>query len=103
MEQEFVVKFVSEGTFDMSPDIDKILGVMGCDGFNNRYLGSVKAVAEKVDGKIVKQKLVWGEDNDPKFNETHMRNATVLLGALVNAVDVHREPSDGTIKYVIKR
>lgn len=103
MEEEFVVKSHSEGTVPVTADITRILSTMGCLGFNERNLGSVKAVVEKVDGKITKQKLVWAEDNDPKFNESQLRNANELLSAAIKAVEGAGDPSDIYVKFVTKK
>lgn len=103
MEEEFVVKTVSEGNTIITADINEILKAMGCASFNNQYIGSVKAVVEKSGGRITKQRLVWGEDNDPKFNESVQRSADQLLAATVKAVEGGGDPGEAVIKFVVKK
>jgi len=103
MEEEFIVKFVNLGTVVPNEDINQILNTMSCEGFAGRYLGWVKADVEKSGGRITKQRLVWGPDNDPKFNETQNKNATTLLAAVVKAVEGGGDPTEGIIKFVVKK
>lgn len=103
MEEEFIVKSNSEGTVPVTTDITQTLSTMGCQGFNERYLGSVKAVVEKSGGRLTKQKLVWAEENDPKFNESQSKNADLLLAAATKAVEGGGDPSDIIVKFVVKK
>ena len=103
MEELLEVRAVGEGTIAIDRDINGVLSTMGCQGFNERYLGSVKAVVEKSGGKITKQRLVWGDDNDPKFNETQSKNATALLGAVVKAVEGGGDPAEMIVKFVVRK
>jgi hypothetical protein len=103
MEEEFVVKSSGEGSLPMTKEIDAVLSTMGCQGFNDRAVGSVKVVVEKEGGKITKQRLVWGEDNDPAFNAAQQRSADLLLATAVKAVEGGGDPSDLIIKFVVKK
>ena len=102
MEEEFNVKTLREGNVKTNQDIESILNVMACEGFNNRYLGVVAAVVEKTDGRITKQKLNWGEANDPNFNKAQQKNADALLAATVKAVEGGGDPSEMKVKFVVK-
>ncbi|MBI3136721.1 MAG: hypothetical protein HYZ14_18755 [Bacteroidetes bacterium] len=103
MEELFEVRAAGEGTVAVGTEINTILSSMGCQGFNERYLGVVKAVVEKAEGRITKQKLVWGEENDPKFNESQQKNATALLGAAIKAVEGGGDPAELVVKFVVRK
>lgn len=103
MEEEFLVKSVSEGTTPSTREVTEILKAMGCASFNNQYLGSLKVVVEKLDGRITKQRLVWGEENDPKFNESAQKSADALLASAVKAVEGGGDPGELTVKFVVKK
>lgn len=102
MEEEFNIRTLREGTAKSTPDIEAIFNAMGGDGFRTRYLGTVAAVVEKSGGRITKQRLNWGDDNDPKFNETHQKNADALLAATVKAVEGGGDPTDLRTKFTTK-
>jgi hypothetical protein len=103
MEELIEVRATGEGTVPVDREINTVLSSMGCLGFNERYLGTVKAVVEKVGGRITKQKLVWGDDNDPKFNQTQEKNAAALLGATVKAVEAGGDPAELLVRFVVKK
>ena len=103
MEEAIEVRASGEGTVAVDREINTILSTMGCLGFNERYTGTVKAVVEKAGGRITKQKLVWGDENDPKFNETQEKNATLLLGAAVKAVEGGGDPADLMVKFIVRK
>lgn len=104
MEEEFIVKTMSDGGVVPTADIKQIMNTMGCLGFNTQATGSVKVVVEKNEGRITKQRLVWGDDNDPKFNESQQRNADALLAAAIKAVEASgTEPSEAILKFVVKK
>ena len=103
MEEEFIVKTVAEGTTRTSQDIELVLSTMGGQSFKDRYCGSVAAVVEKVGGVITKQRIRWGEENDPNFNAAQQRNADSLLAATVKAVEGGGDPSELVVKFVVKK
>lgn len=102
MEEEFIIRTLREGSVKSTPEIEDILNVMGCETLKSRFLGSVAAVVEKADGRITKQRLNWGADNNPKFNESNQRNADLLLQATVKAVEGGNDPSEMRIRFVAK-
>lgn len=103
MEELFEVRATGDGTVEIDQSINQVLSTMGCVGFNVRSLGTVKAVVEKIDGKITKQRLVWGEENDPRFNEAQSKNASALLDAVTRAVQAGGEPAELVVKFVVKK
>ena len=104
MEEEFAVRTSREGTIDTNIEIEDTLNIMGGQGFKDRYCGTVAAVVEKSGGRITKQRLNWGEENDPKFNDAQMRNATVLLAAAVKALETSGgDPSELRVKFIVKK
>lgn len=102
MEEEFIVKTHVEGTARPTEDIKQIFKSMGCQGFNDGYLGTVAAVVEIENGVITKQRLNWGADNDPKFNSTQQKNADALLAAAVKAAQGGGDPSEIKVKFIVK-
>jgi hypothetical protein len=104
MEEEFIVKRGLEGNVKITSDCETICNTMGCQSFNDRYLGSVAAVVEMEAGIITRQRLNWGVDNDPNFNRAQQKNADALLAAVVKAVQAGGvDPADMKIKLIVKK
>ena len=102
MEEEFIVKTHVEGTARATEDMNQIFKAMGCQGFNDGFLGTVAAVVEIEGGRITKQKLNWGADNDPKFNSAQQKTADALLEAATKAAQGGGDPSEIKAKFVVK-
>lgn len=102
MERDFTVRSHREGTVDTTPDMELVISNMGCNGFNKRALGTVTIVVEKVDGAITKQKIKWGVDNEPVFNETQTKDADALLAGAVKQVDGGGENGEIRIRIATK-
>lgn len=103
MEQEFIVKRGIEGNVKISSECETICSTMGCQSFNDRYLGAVTAVVEMEAGVITKQRLNWAVENDPNFNRAQQKNADALLAAAVKAVQAGGvDPADLRIRVVAK-
>jgi hypothetical protein len=103
MDVNYIVRTHREGTIDSTPSIEATLNKMGKANLDTRLLGSVVAIVEKVDGRITKQKLRWGSDNDPKFNSSMNELATVLLADTVKASEGGGDTNDLRVKYVGKK
>ncbi|MCB9223686.1 MAG: hypothetical protein H6582_05855 [Crocinitomicaceae bacterium] len=104
MELDFDVNTHREGTIDTNDTIESIINKMACDCFTNRITGSVVAVVEKTGGEITKNKLKWGEDNDPKFQSILQRNAdTLLLEVLSRVKGGGNDPEELRVKIVVKK
>lgn len=99
-EQNFDVVTHREGTMRTDPSIEAIVTRMGIQSFNDRELGAVAAVVEKVAGKITKEKLNWKEGSSVKFQENQRVNAEALLAACVKLVNGNGD--DGEIKVKVK-
>lgn len=82
--------------------METIISGMGCTSFKNRALGSVVVIVEKVAGKITKEKVKWGEGNDPLFNESQSRDANALLPLAVKQVNGGGDDGEIRIKLVAK-
>ncbi|MFT4599922.1 MAG: hypothetical protein ACI857_000089 [Arenicella sp.] len=103
MDINYIVRTHREGTIDSTPEIETRLTSMGCDILRTRTLGSVVAIVEKEAGIITKQKLRWGEDNDPKFQGIVQADADLLLADAVRASTGGGEDNDIRLKIVGKR
>lgn len=103
MDENYIVRTHREGTIESTAGIEATLTKMGKDILDTRLLGSVVAIVEKVDGRISKQKLRWGEDNDPKFNTSMNELATVLLADTVKASEGGGDNNDLRVKVVGKK
>lgn len=102
MEEEFIVKTLVEGTAKTTEDITRIFKAMGCQGFNDGYLGTVAAVVEIEGGVITKKRLNWGSENDPKFNSAQQKNADALLEAAIKAAQGGGDPCEFKVKFVVR-
>jgi hypothetical protein len=104
MEEEFVVKRAYEGNVKLTPDIESVCNTMGCQAFNERYLGAVAAVVEMTGGVITKQRLNWAAENDPNFNRAQQKNADLLLASAVKAVQAGGvDPADLRVKIIVRK
>jgi hypothetical protein len=104
MEQEFIVKRGIEGNVKITAECETICNTMGCQSFNDRFLGSVTAVVEMEGGVITKQRLNWAAENEPDFNRAQQKNADALLAATVKAVQAGGvDPADIRLKFVAKK
>ncbi|MEO9533588.1 MAG: hypothetical protein ABJG68_01210 [Crocinitomicaceae bacterium] len=103
MDENFIVRTHREGTIDSTAPIEATLNKIGKDILDTRLLGSVVAIVEKEGGRITKQKLRWGEDNDPKFNTTFGEIANTLLADTVKASEGGGDTNDLRIKVVGKK
>ena len=102
MERDFTVRSHRDGTVDTTPDMETIISNMGCNSFNNRALGSVVVIVEKVKGTITKEKIKWREGNDPIFNESQAKDANTLLALATRQVNGGGEDGEIRIKIVAK-
>jgi len=103
MDVNYIVRTHREGTIDSTPEIEATLNKMGEKALETRTFGSVVAIVEREAGKTTKQKLRWGEDNDPKFNSVMGEEAKLLLAQTVKASDGGGDTNDIRVKIVGKR
>ena len=103
MDINYIVRTHREGTINTDASIEETLNKMGQDALTTRTLGSVVAIVEKVAGRITKNKLRWGEDNDPKFQGIMERNADALLAQTLKLVEGGGDDDDIRVKFVAKK
>ena len=79
-EEDFIIRTVREGSVQTDQAIEDGITAMGIALFQNRALGTVVIDVEMANGQFTKEKVRWGQGNDPAFDQSLANIAQKLLG-----------------------